>query len=223
MRLWLRMLTSMVAIAGVGLGVWGYFNRARFACRWASYRVGAAGSFAEARAEIAWFESAPNPKQKLRELVRRWGTGDPRFDLYVARYVGGPESPEAMRQAFSLEFGWHEERLPRWAQYWSWRAPQEPSREIASIVAYLDVLQTARPSKTITWREVLDLQAIFCLTGEPHLAKRLGPKNWRDRYRQWRARHPGQLSPFQRPETPFEDWQGPIVQPVARASSPRSA
>jgi len=223
MRLRLRILISLVALAGVGLGTWGYLNRGQFASRWACYRVGAAGSFADAQAEIAWFESAPNHKQKLRELVGRWGTGDQRFDLYVAQYVKEPKSPEATRKAFSLEFSWHEERLPRWAHYWSWRAAQEPNREIASIVAYLDVLQTAGPSKTITWREVLDLQAIFYLTGEPHLAKRLGPENWRERYRQWRTRHPDRLGPVGRPETPFEDWQGLLVQPVARASSVGSA
>src|SRR3989337_2211904 len=114
-----------------------------------------------------------------------------------------------MRKAFSLEFGWREECLPRWAHYWSWHTPQEPDREIASMVAYLDVLQTAAPSKTITWREVLDLQAIFLLTGEPRLAKRLDPENWRDRYRRWRESHRENLPHVARPGEPFPDWEGP--------------
>lgn len=207
MRLWLRLLITLFVVAGICVGTWCYLNGGRLACQWASYRVGAAHTFDEAQAAITWFESGPDHKAKLRELVRKWGTGNQRFDLYLARHVRHADSTEPLREAFSLEFGWHEERLPRWAHYWSWQTPQEPDREIASILDYLDLLVTADTSKTITWREVLDLQAIFYLTGEPRLAKRLDPENWRDRYRRWREDDRGQLPHVPRPSHPFPDWQ----------------
>ena len=210
MRLWLRLLITFVALAAIGVGVWGYFNWRQLAWQWALYRVGAAPTLEAAKTEIAWFESGPDRERKLRELAGKWGTGNQRFDLHLAQYVGDPQCPEALREAFSLGFGWHEERLPRWAHYWSWRTEQEPDREIASILAYLDLLATAEPSKTIAWREVLDLQAIFCLAGEPGLARRLDSANWRDRYRDWRNKNRGELPHVVRPGEPFPEWQGPV-------------
>jgi hypothetical protein len=209
MRLWLRLLITLIVLAGIGMGAWAYVNRRQLACQWALYRVGAAPTLEAAKAEIAWFESGPDYERKLRELAGKWGTGNERFDLYLAEYVAGPQSPEALRRAFSLGFAWHEQRLPRWAHYWSWQTKQEPHREIASILAYLDLLAAAEPAKTITWREVLDLQAVFCLAGEPGLAKRLDPENWRGRYRGWRKKSRDKLPRVARPGKPFPDWQGP--------------
>lgn len=208
MRPWLRILAVLLVLAVVGLGTWGYLSRNQLACQWASYRVGAAGSFEEARTVITRLEDGPDREARLRELVRKWGTGNHQFDLHLARYVGSPESSESLRKTFSLEFGWREDLLPRWAHYWSWRAAQEPDREIDSILAYLDLLIAAESPQTITWREVLDLQAIFQLTGQPRLAKRLSPDNWRDRYRSWLADRPAQLPHVPRPAKPFADWQG---------------
>jgi len=210
MRLWLRLLITFVALAAIGVGVWGYFNWRQLACQWALYRVGAAPALDAAKTEIAWFESGPDRQRKLRQLADKWGTGNQRFDLYLAQYVADPQCPEALREAFSLGFGWHEERLPRWAHYWTWRSEQEPDREIDSILAYLDLLATAQPSKTIAWREVLDLQAIFYLAGEPGLARRLDPSNWRARYRDWRDRNRDGLPHVGRPAEPFPEWQGPV-------------
>jgi len=199
---------TLLVLAAIGLGTWGYLVRNRLACQWATYRVGAADSFEEARTEIHRLETGPDRDTRLRELVRKWGTGNQQFDLYLARYVGSPDSSESLRKTFSLEFGWREQLLPRWAHYWRWRAAQEPDREIASILAHLDLLAAADSSKTITWREVLDLQAVFQLTGQPQLAKRLSPENWPDRYRSWKASC-GEIPHVPRSAKPFTDWQGP--------------
>ena len=215
MRLWLRLLVTLLVLAGIGLGAWCCLNRDELACCWASYRVGAAGTFEQAQAEIAWFETGPDHKIKLRELIRRWGTGDQQFDLYLALHVGHRDSSQTLRKAFSLGFGWHEERLPRWAHYWSWRMSQGSDEKITSILTYLDLLLAAESPKTITWREVLDLQAIFYLSGHPQLAKRLDPENWRNRYRQWRETHQGDLPHAPSPEKPFPDWQGPLPERIA--------
>ena len=215
MRVWLRLLITLLALLGIVAGTWSYLKREQLAWQWASYRVGAAETFEEAQARIARFESGPDHKAKLRELVGKWGTGNQRFDLHLARHVRDRDSSEALRKTFSLGFGWHEDRLPRWAHYWSWQSEQEPDREIASIVAYLDLLLTAGPSKTITWREVLDLQALFCLTGEPGLSKRLDPENWRDRYQKWRKNLRGELPHVVRPGEPFPDWRGPLPESPA--------
>jgi len=209
MRLWLRLSITFVALAAIGAGLGAYLYRRQLALEWARYRVGAAATLDAAKKEIAWFESGPDRRRKLRQLVDKWATGNQRFDVHLAQYLADPQCPEELRAAFSRGFGWHEERLPRWAHYWTWRADPEPDREIAAILAYLDLLARADPSKTIAWREVLDLQAIFCLAGEPDLARRLDPTNWRDRYRDWRKRHPGGLPHVDRPAQPFPDWQGP--------------
>ncbi|MHC4402291.1 MAG: hypothetical protein ACYTG0_21710 [Planctomycetota bacterium] len=198
-------LSTVLAFPGLGAGAWCYMNRNALTCLWRSYRVGAAETFEEARTKIAWFESGRDCKRKLRALVDRWATGNRRFDFHVARYVRLPESSELMRKTFSLGFAWHEERLPDWAHYWSWQAAQEPDERIASIVSYLDVLLACRQPRAITWREVLDLQAVFQLTGRPRLAKRLDPENWPDRYRRWRDANPGAIAHVDRPVEPLPE------------------
>ena len=218
MRLRLRLLITFSVLLAAGAGTWCYLKRGELSCWRACGRVGAAETFGEAQAEIDWFETGPDRDFRLRELVARWGTGRQQFDFYLARHVGHPDSSELLRKTFSLGFGWHEERLPRWAHYWSWQTSQEPNEEIASIVRYLDLLLAADESKTITWREVLDLQAVFHLTGEPRLARRLTPDNWRNRYRDWRRRHPGELPRVSRPEEPFADWSGPVASDACEAS-----
>jgi hypothetical protein len=211
MRLWPRLLVALAVLAGSALAVGGYVSRERLTRQWRAYQVGRAAGFSEACQRIAWFEAGPDRDARLRELVAKWGTGNPRFDFYLARYVSSPESSEALRKAFSLEFAWREGLLARWAQYWSWRAGEKPDRKIEEILAYVEMLDAARDSlKEVSWREILDLQAIFQLAGQARWAERLTPANWRDRYRQWRASRPATLPPLGKPAKPLPDWEGPI-------------
>jgi hypothetical protein len=209
MRLSFRLILTFVALAALGLAVWGYVGRDTLVRQWMCYRVGAAEDFGEARESIRWFEQGPDRQARLRELVGKWGTGNQQFDFYLAQYVGDPASSEALRGRFSLEFGWREELLTRWAHYWAWRARQEPDEQIASILAYLDTLASVEPPRPITWREVLDLQAILQLTGYTELARRLKPANWSERYARWIEQRPADLPHVARPALPFPDWQGP--------------
>ncbi len=203
MRLWVRLLITGLVVAGMGAGAWFYANRHPLRRQWMCYRVGTAGGYEEAKAGFRWFESGPNREARLGELVAKWGTGNEQFDLFLARYVGDAESSEALRERFSLEFGWRDEMLDRWARYWAWQADPDPDREIASILSYLDTLAGTVPRREISWREVLDLQAIFCLTGRSELARRLKPTNWRERYQQWQQRRPSTLPSVSRPAMPL--------------------
>jgi len=187
MRLRMRillLLAALVALAAVG---WGYACRQELVRQVALYRVGAAASYDEARQAIAWFELQPGRSEKLRELVRKWGTGNEPFDRYLARYVSDPASGEARREAFSLNLAWNDEHLPRWANYWQSRSGSSPEQRTRSLLAHLDLLLDAPSPPSLTWREVLDLQAVFTLAGHPRLAHRLSPENWSARYRLWRG------------------------------------
>jgi len=197
-------------LLAAGVAAWAYAVRERLHRQWMTYRVGAAASLDEARQRIAWFEAEPDRDAKLRELVRKWATGNLSFDYALAHYVGHAKSSEALRKAFSLEFAWREGLLVRWAHYWSWRAPQEPDRHIEEILAYVDLLDAAPEVKELSWREILDLQAILQLGGQPILALRLTPDNWRDRYHEWKRSRPATLSRVSRPFAPFPDWQGTV-------------
>lgn len=209
----LAVLAGVAGLAAIAIGGWWYLNREQLARQWACYRVGAAGSFEQARAELAWFEHGPDRDARLGELVRKWGTGNQRFDLYLARYVDHPASSQALRETFSEELGRRRELLPRWAHYWSYRTPLEPDREVASIIAYFDTLASAeRPLEPITWREVLNLQAVLQWSGQGRLARGLSPTNWRRRYRRWQETSPSQLPPIARPAKPFPDWRGPAAE-----------
>ncbi|NUQ65394.1 MAG: hypothetical protein HUU20_23245 [Pirellulales bacterium] len=212
MRLMFRATAALLGLGGVVLAAWLYVNRDPLTRQWMCYRAGAAASFQDARESLRWFEAGPDREARLSELVGKWGTGNPRFDLFLARYVAQPESSEALRERFSLEFGWRDELLERWAHYWAWQAPQAPEDEIASIVAYLDTLASASPPRQITWREVLDLQAIFHWTGHTDRARRLKPSNWHARYTPWRDEQPTRPKPVTRPDWPFADWRGPLAQ-----------
>ena len=210
MRLWLRVLLTLVVLAGIAIGGWWYLNRGRLSRQWACYRVGAAVSFEQAQAELAWFEKGPDRDVRLGELVGKWGTGNQRFDLYLARHVAHSTSSESLRESFSRQLGRRPELLRRWAHFWSYRLSLEPDREINSITAYFDALTAAdRPEQTITWRQALNLQAVFQLTGQGQLALGLTPGNWRDRYGLWREHRPAEAPRIWRPASPFPDWRGP--------------
>lgn len=211
MRLWIRILVAVVVLAVAVLAAVGYVHRQRLTGQWMAYRVGRAASFEEASRALSWFETGPDREARLRELVTRWGAGNLRFDYYLARYVASPESSEAMRKRFSLELAWREGLLSRWAHFWCWRAGEQPDRRVEEILAYVDMLHAAQDlSKQITWREILDLQAIMHLSGQPKWAERLTPDNWRERYQEWRRERSEGLLRVARPNQPLPDWEGPI-------------
>lgn len=186
MRLRVRILVLLVAPLAAAAGGWLYVYRHDLARQAALYRVGAAATYEEARQAIAWFEHEPERQLKLRELVRKWGTGNRQFDLYLAQYVGDPASSEALREAFSLNLAWNDGLLAAWVDYWNARPGASPEQRTRSLLAHLDLLLTMESPPSLTWREILDLQAVFTRTGHPRLALRLSPENWPDRYRKWR-------------------------------------
>ncbi len=198
MRTSLRTSVAVALTAGIVLGAWGYASRKQLARQLACYRVGAAESFELAQAEIAWFESSPDRKVRLEELVRKWGTGNRQFDLYLARHLGNAACTDSLRESFCAEMDRREELPARWAHYWTYRTPLEPDQQIVSILKYLDTLSTADGSKTITWREVLDLRAVFQLTGH-RPARGISPTNWREYYRVWQETRPAELPHVARP------------------------
>lgn len=203
MRLWLRILLTVLFFLAVLTGVWLYAHRESMARQWAVYRIGTAAGYNEARTAIGWFEAEPDRDVKLRELVRKWGTGNAQFDVYLAQYASDPVSSERFREAFSLNLAWHDDLALRWAHYWSWRPGSKPGYHMRSVLDHLDLLLKASPSTKLTWREILDLQAVFTVTGQPRLALRLSPDNWRERYRQWLAARPEKLPDIVRPAEPF--------------------
>jgi hypothetical protein len=52
---------------------------------------------------------------------------------------------------------------------------------------------------------VLDLQALFQLTGHNDLAGGLSPDNWHHQYAIWRGRQPAELPEVTRPDTPLPE------------------
>jgi hypothetical protein len=182
MRRFFAALAILLLLGGLAAGAWLYLHPTQLTGQFAGYRVGAAATYSLAKREIAGFDSGSDRKAKDRELVAGWGTGNRQFDLYLAKYLSEPECSDDLRQAFSLELGWREELLARWAHYWAWRAKQDPAAEADSVVEYLAALAKASPPRLLTWREVLDVQAVFTLLGRGDLAHRLSPENWRSRW-----------------------------------------
>jgi hypothetical protein len=81
---------------------------------------------------------------------------------------------------------WRLGLLPAWGEHWR-RLKDNPEQERTSIRRYLEALRAADPPRQITWRDVLDLQALLQLDGQGELAHRLTPDNWRGRYERWLA------------------------------------
>jgi len=200
MRIWLRILIGILALALLAAGAWAYFYRRALTSQWHCYRVAAAGSYAAAEKELTWFEQGPDSRQRLAELVEKWGTGTTTFDLYLVRYVSEGQSSEALRRVFSQELGRRAGLLERWAHYWAYQAPIDPGRQLASVVEYFETLAAADvPPASVTWREVLDLQAAFFWTARPELAAGLTPENWPERFRRWQRQRPRPLPRIGRP------------------------
>lgn len=198
-----RLLVGLLLGAGVLLAGWVYADRETLRRQWGVYRVGAAESYEAARERLAWFGEGPDRDARLRELVGKWGTGNRRFDLYLARYLNDPAADNRLRRAFSEHLSRHPELLSRWAHYWAYRAPTEPHDQLASVVAYFDTLYADAADRPITWREVLDLQAVFDWVDASQQAIGLSPENWRRHYRVWRETQPEELPSVARPETAF--------------------
>jgi len=204
MRSWLRILIGALAVALLALGAWAYFQRRALLSQWHCYRVATAESYAVAEQELAWFEQGPGPRQRLAELAEKWGTGNTTFDLYLAQYVSQGQSSEALRAVFSQELGRRPGLLDRWAHYWAYRAPTDPGRQLASVVDYFEALAAPdAPKVAITWREVLDLQAVFFWTARPELAAGLSPENGLERFRRWQRERTGPLPRVGRPSQPL--------------------
>jgi hypothetical protein len=199
------LLAAVLTIGVVGLAAlaW-YLRRASLDSQLASFRVGRAATFEQAKREIAALEERPDRDEALRELTSGWRTGNPSFDRYLAMYVSDRASSEALRSAFSHELSWRPELLADWAHFWSWRAKQAPPDEIASIAGYLETLSAGATPRQLTWREVLDVQAAFTLTGRADLARRLAPDQWAERYRTWKKDRLD-LSGINRPDNPLPE------------------
>ena len=202
---WVAVIVAVTLAVAGAVATWAYLSRHELACHWAVARVARATDQEAAEAEIAWFESEPDRQFKLRCLVREWGSGNRQFDLYLARHLSDRCCSDRLREAFLRNSLVRPEVLPRWAHYWVFKATEEPDRQIAEILSYLDLMAAANPPRELAWREVLDLEAIFQLSGEPRCAMRLEPDQWRDRFRHWRQSHSGELPHVARPEREFPE------------------
>ncbi len=205
MRHKLRTLLVLIALIAVFVGAWTYVNRRTLTRQWRCYRVSSAESFEQAQEEIAWFENGADRHERLAELMRKWGTGNRQFDLYLARHLHEPACGDPLREAFSEELGRRDELLPRWAHYWSYSSAEEPDEQIDSILRHLDALLRTPTTEQIPWREVLNLQALFQLAGCPERARDLSPSNWQATYRAWLEVRPNNLPHIARPERPFAE------------------
>jgi len=204
---WRCWLIGLLLIGGLAIGAWAYGNRQPLRRQWAVYQVGAAKSYETAQERLAWFDEGPDPDARLGELVGKWGTGNRQFDLYLARYLGDPAASRRLRQAFSEHLSRWPVLLSRWAHYWAYRAPMGPDEQLASVVDYFDTLYTEAPDRRITWREVLDLQAVFYWVESSPRAVGLSPENWREHYRVWLETRPDELPSVARPETALPDLE----------------
>jgi len=205
MQLRTPLLPTFLLLSAIAIGLWAYQNWTRLCSQWASYRVGTAQSFNEAQARIAPLETGADCDAKMAQLVGKWGTGNRQFDLYLAEHICDAAATDRLREAFSQRLSRSADLRRRWAHYWSHRTPIPPDEQVQSIVSYLDTLATVDPPRAITWREVLDLRAVFELTGNSRSAPDLSPTNWHQYYRVWFETRPDALPHIPRPQTPLPD------------------
>ncbi len=205
MRLRTPLLPTFLVLSSIALGLWVHGNWTLLSSQWTSYRVGAAESFAEAQARIAPLEKGSDRDAKMAQLVGKWGTGNRQFDLYLAEHICDAAATDGLRESFSRQLGRSAELRRRWAHYWSHRTSLPPDEQVQSIVSYLDTLATVDPPRAITWREVLDLRAMFELTSNPRPAPDLSGTNWHEYYRVWRETRPNDLPNIPRPEMPLPE------------------
>lgn len=188
MRYAVRVGLAVFLILGAGAGGWWYANRHAIDRRRAVLRVAQAPSLALAQPQLLWFETPPDVDEKLAALVNHWGTGDARFDDLLVQHLGDPACGDALRKRFAEELAWRPAARPLWAQAWRQRTRQPPDQEIAAILDFLEALAAADAPPRLSWRQVLDVQAVFELEGRGELAAWLTPENCLPRYRAWKTR-----------------------------------
>lgn len=203
MRRLLSLLLALLVASLVGVAIWALINRDQLQLQWSVYQVSAAPSYEAAVSEIKRIEILPDPARRLAVLTSRWGTGNRQLDLYLARYATDPQSSDAFREAFSLRFARDPSLLERWAHYWRHQNRLEPAEAVDSILSYVGTLSEAHAPRTITWRDVLDLQAAWTLAGHPELAERLTPTNYQSRYASYQAAGSPRPQDITRPESPL--------------------
>ncbi len=154
-------------------------------------------------------------------LVEKWGTGNQQFDLYLARYLRDPACSDRLRKMFSLELAWRPEQLSRLSHLRRWEISGSPADHFDRLADQLHSrhsLLTIRHGTQedfstsefeqlcrLTWADILEVQVLFEATGHAHLAHRLTPENWPQRYQRWvevggRDRHFWNIP---RPSRPF--------------------
>lgn len=213
-------LSTLLLVAAICTALaWAYAHRERIAWQWDCYRVGMAGSYAEARQVLADFEGETAPQEKLTTLVQKFGNGNQRFDLYLATYLSDPQCSPRLRQAFSLELAWRPQQLARWAHFWCYTGLEQPQERVQSLLEHLTVLSTEETPRSLSWSDVLELQAAFALTGHERLAMRLKPVNWHHRFEHWLATDGAASLRIAPAPQPFPDWQGPLPERSVRAAA----
>jgi hypothetical protein len=206
-RAWRWTIVVAAALAvGIGLYAW----RGELAAQVASYQVASAASYRAAARRIGQFEAAPDRAEKIHALVDAWGRGDPRYDYYLARYIRSPDCGDELREAFSLEISWRPGLLSRWGHFWSWQSSADPAADRKHLRGYFDALSSVEPARRLTWRDVLDLQALCDRTGQGEVARRMKPDDWVAAYRRWIDAEPTWTPDLDRPAEPFPDWAGAV-------------
>ncbi len=198
-----RLLYACALIAAVAAGVGAWHEREHLARQYQCYRVGAAATYPQAQALMLRFDTP----QAVRSLVDKWGRGNPKFDVYLVRFAHEPSCPDAVRAALSRQVASSEPLAKRWAHLWRFRCEDPPQREYRQLAEYLTALLNSDEALPVTWRDVLDLQALFSDTGHWMLARGLTPQNWRQRFVEWQRLVGGQpaLWTLNRPGRPLPD------------------
>lgn len=191
------------------VGVWmsyQHWEDARW--RWTAYQLAESPSYAATK---SYFRQAQQADQ-LWSLVGQFGRGQPQFDFYLLHFAADPQCNDRFRKTLAFELGWRTDALQRWSHFHRWSSQQIPHEVYLELSNYLAAIAASDSERSITWRDVLDMQAMLAATGHADLAHQLTPENWLARYRTWVARG-GNNRHFwnvSRPAAPFHDWLGSV-------------